>query len=139
MSIKHYKDGKWQIFPGTIGAPGKDAYTIAVENGYTGTREAYNSSLTKIPEIFQNVELLLDNISLINSYLEDLIVDDLESSDPNKALSAKQGAILNSLIQGIKTFNVVVVDGDLPDSGEPKTIYLKRKDESDNDIYEEYL
>lgn len=53
MSVKIYdkKQKKWIIFPGTIGAPGKDAYLIAQENGYTGTKEEYAKVLTDIPKL----------------------------------------------------------------------------------------
>lgn len=56
MSVKYYKDGQWQIFPGTIGAPGKDAYIIAQENGYTGTKEEYNQILVDIPQVVEFIE-----------------------------------------------------------------------------------
>lgn len=53
MSVKYFNKEKnqWVIFPGTMGAPGKDAYTIAQENGYTGTKEEYNQTLFEIPKI----------------------------------------------------------------------------------------
>lgn len=58
MSIKIYdkEQKKWIIFPGTIGAPGKDAYLIAQENGYTGTKEEYAKVLTDIPKIINSIE-----------------------------------------------------------------------------------
>lgn len=73
MSVKIFDkaQNKWVIFPGSIGAPGrsayelavqqgykgtldewllslkgKDAYTIAVEGGYKGTEEEFNNALT---------------------------------------------------------------------------------------------
>lgn len=58
MSVKIYdkEQKKWIIFPGTIGAPGKDAYLIAQENGYTGTKEEYAKVLTDIPKIINSIE-----------------------------------------------------------------------------------
>lgn len=58
MSVKIYdkKQKKWIIFPGTIGAPGKDAYLIAQENGYTGTKEEYAKVLTDIPKVINSIE-----------------------------------------------------------------------------------
>lgn len=58
MSVKIYDKAqkKWIIFPGTIGAPGKDAYLIAQENGYTGTKEEYAKVLTDIPKIINSIE-----------------------------------------------------------------------------------
>lgn len=57
MSVKIYdkEQNKWVIFPGTIGAPGKDAYLIAQENGYTGTKEEYNYALTNIPKVVESI------------------------------------------------------------------------------------
>lgn len=79
MSVKIFDkaQNKWVIFPGSIGAPGRsayelavqqgykgtldewlksikgadgrDAYTIAVEGGYKGTEEEYNNALTIAP------------------------------------------------------------------------------------------
>ena len=53
MSVKYWDRvlNKWVIFPGTVGAPGKDAYFIAQENGYTGTKEEFADSLVQIPDI----------------------------------------------------------------------------------------
>ena len=58
MSVKIYDktQEKWVIFPGTIGAPGKDAYIIAQENGYIGTKEEYNQVLTDIPQVVEFIE-----------------------------------------------------------------------------------
>lgn len=57
MSVKHYdsEQKKWVIFPGTVGAPGKDAYTIAQENGYEGTKEEYTQILVDIPKVIDKI------------------------------------------------------------------------------------
>ena len=57
MSVKYWDRvlNEWVIFPGTIGAPGKDAYLIAQENGYTGTREEFSYALTVIPDIVEYI------------------------------------------------------------------------------------
>lgn len=53
MSVKYWDRvlNKWIIFPGTVGAPGKDAYFIAQENGYKGTKEDFADALVQIPDI----------------------------------------------------------------------------------------
>ena len=61
MSVKYWnkKEKKWVIFPGTVGAPGKDAYTLAIENGYEGNRDDYIYALVNIPKIvnwFENTD-----------------------------------------------------------------------------------
>lgn len=57
MSIKHFdkEQNKWVIFPGTIGAPGKDAYMIAQEGGYTGTLTEFTKSLAEVPSAIETV------------------------------------------------------------------------------------
>lgn len=57
MSVKIFnkEENKWVIFPGTIGAPGKDAYIIAQENGYQGTKEEYNQALVDIPTVTEKI------------------------------------------------------------------------------------
>ena len=53
MSVKYWdkEEQKWAIFPGTVGAPGKDAYTLAIENGWEGNRPDYIYALVKIPDV----------------------------------------------------------------------------------------
>ena len=67
MAIKYYKDGEWKIFPGTIGPAGKDAYQIAQENGYKGTREEFSSSLASIADLSEQVDKNTQDISAIDS------------------------------------------------------------------------
>lgn len=61
MSVKYWnkEEKKWVIFPGTVGAPGKDAYTLAIENGYEGNRDDYIYALVNVPKIvnwFENTD-----------------------------------------------------------------------------------
>ena len=63
MSVKYFdkNKNKWVIFPGTVGAPGKngkDAYDIAVEHGYEGSEEEYNNTLLQIPEVVNKLETI---------------------------------------------------------------------------------
>lgn len=57
MSVKYFdkKQNKWVVFPGTVGAPGKDAYEIAKDNGYTGTKEDYIKALVDVPKLHELV------------------------------------------------------------------------------------
>ena len=212
MSVKHYNKntGKWEIFPGTIGAPGlsayqsavklgykgteeewieslhgKDAYTTAVENGYRGTEEEYNLALAVIPSVVDKVENpdsepTLESQNLISSnavkvaltslddsnkvefsridqsinavnekvntlidsgiktQIDNSIVDNLESEDSNKSLSANQGRILKGMIDGLNSGIIKVVES-LPEEGDENIIYLIKKAQSRTDLYEEYL
>lgn len=158
MSVKIYdkKQKKWIIFPGTIGAPGKDAYLIAQENGYTGTKEEYAKVLTNIPKIINSIEeeptegsknlitsggvwQAIDNVhTTINNQIKSSIVDNLESLATDKSLSANQGRILKEMIANLANLQIEIVD-QLPSVGETNIIYLVKKSGSAPDIHDEYV
>lgn len=158
MSIKIYdkKQKKWIIFPGTIGAPGKDAYLIAQENGYTGTKEEYAKVLTDIPKVINSIEeeptegsknlitsggvwQAIDNVhTTINNQIKSSIVDNLESLAADKSLSANQGRILKEMIANLANLQIEIVD-QLPSVGETNIIYLVKKSGSAPDIHDEYV
>lgn len=158
MSVKIYdkKQKKWIIFPGTIGAPGKDAYLIAQENGYTGTKEEYTKVLTDIPKIINSIEeeptegsknlitsggvwQAIDNVhTTINNQIKSSIVDNLESLAADKSLSANQGRILKEMIANLANLQIEIVD-QLPSIGETNIIYLVKKSGSAPDIHDEYV
>ena len=158
MSVKIYdkKQKKWIIFPGTIGAPGKDAYLIAQENGYTGTKEEYAKVLTDIPKIINSIEeeptegsknlitsggvwQAIDNVhTTINNQIKSSIVDNLESLAADKSLSANQGRILKDMIANLANLQIEIVD-QLPSVGETNIIYLVKKSGSAPDIHDEYV
>ena len=158
MSVKIYdkKQKKWIIFPGTIGAPGKDAYLIAQENGYTGTKEEYAKVLTDIPKIINSIEeeptegsknlitsggvwQAIDNVhTTINNQIKSSIVDNLESLAADKSLSANQGRILKEMIANLANLQIEIVD-QLPSVGETNIIYLVKKSGSALDIHDEYV
>lgn len=158
MSVKIYdkKQKKWIIFPGTIGAPGKDAYLIAQENGYTGTKEEYAKVLTDIPKVINSIEeeptegsknlitsggvwQAIDNVhTTINNQIKSSIVDNLESLATDKSLSANQGRILKEMIANLANLQIEIVD-QLPSVGETNIIYLVKKSGSAPDIHDEYV
>lgn len=158
MSVKIYdkKQKKWIIFPGTIGAPGKDAYLIAQENGYTGTKEEYAKVLTDIPKVINSIEeeptegsknlitsggvwQAIDNVhTTINNQIKSSIVDNLESLAADKSLSANQGRILKEMIANLANLQIEIVD-QLPSVGETNIIYLVKKSGSAPDIHNEYV
>ena len=158
MSVKIYdkKQKKWIIFPGTIVAPGKDAYLIAQENGYTGTKEEYAKVLTDIPKIINSIEeeptegsknlitsggvwQAIDNVhTTINNQIKSSIVDNLESLAADKSLSANQGRILKEMIANLANLQIEIVD-QLPSVGETNIIYLVKKSGSAPDIHDEYV
>lgn len=215
MSVKIFDkaQNKWVIFPGSIGAPGRsayelavqqgykgtldewlksikgadgrDAYTIAVEGGYKGTEEEYNNALTIAPvavdkinnadttptkdstnlvlsggvkdaidslnsdfnadlaTISSSITNLSDEIdNIINVEIGDQlkasIIDNLTSSDTEKALSARQGKVLKELIDNLANLQITVVDT-LPTTGESNIIYLVKKAGTGTDIHDEYV
>lgn len=158
MSVKIYdkKQKKWIIFPGIIGAPGKDAYLIAQENGYTGTKEEYTKVLTDIPKVINSIEeeptegsknlitsggvwQAIDNVhTTINNQIKSSIVDNLESLAADKSLSANQGRILKEMIANLANLQIEIVD-QLPSVGETNIIYLVKKSGSAPDIHDEYV
>lgn len=158
MSVKIYdkKQKKWIIFPGTIGAPGKDAYLIAQKNGYTGTKEEYAKVLTDIPKVINSIEeeptegsknlitsggvwQAIDNVhTTINNQIKSSIVDNLESLAADKSLSANQGRILKEMIANLANLQIEIVD-QLPSVGETNIIYLVKKSSSAPDIHDEYV
>lgn len=215
MSVKIFDkaQNKWVIFPGSIGAPGrsayelavqqgykgtldewlesikgadgKDAYTIAVEGGYKGTEEEYNNALTIAPVAVDkinnadttptkdstnlvlsggvkdaidslnsdfNADLATINSSITNlsdeidnivnveigDQLKSSIIDNLTSSDTEKALSARQGKVLKELIDNLANLQIAVVDT-LPATGESNIIYLIKKVGTGTDIHDEYV
>lgn len=215
MSVKIFDkaQNKWVIFPGSIGAPGRsayelavqqgykgtldewlksikgadgrDAYTIAVEGGYKGTEEEYNNALTIAPVAVDkinnadttptkdstnlvlsggvkdaidslnsdfNADLATINSSITNlsdeidnivnveigDQLKSSIIDNLTSSDTEKALSARQGKILKELIDNLANLQITVVDT-LPTTGKSNIIYLVKKAGTGTDIHDEYV
>lgn len=158
MSVKIYdrEQKKWIIFPGTIGAPGKDAYLIAQENGYTGTKEEYTKVLTDIPELINSIEkkptegsenlvtsggvwqAIEDVYTTIDDQIKSSIIDNLESLAADKSLSANQGRILKEMIANLANLRIEVVD-QLPGTGETNVIYLVKKVGSEPDVHDEYV
>ena len=68
MSVKYYKEGEgWVRFPGTSGIPGKDAYLIAKENGYEGTREEYEQACAELPKLNKSIEEINALIPILTS------------------------------------------------------------------------
>ena len=147
---------KFGIPQGEKGDPGKDAYLIAQENGYTGTKEEYAKVLTDIPKIINSIEeeptegsknlitsggvwQAIDNVhTTINNQIKSSIVDNLESLAADKSLSANQGRILKEMIAKLANLQIDIVD-QLPSIGETNIIYLVKKSGSAPDIHDEYV
>lgn len=124
MSVKYFDktQNKWVIFPGSIGAPGrsayelavqqgykgtldewllslkgKDAYTIAVEGGYKGTEKEFNNALTTAPiavDKINNADLVPTKDS-VNLVLSGGVKDAIDSL--NTSIDADLETINNSI------------------------------------------
>lgn len=142
MSVKIYdkEQQKWVIFPGTVGAPGKDAYIIAQENGYTGTKEEYTKVLVSIPTFMTTVNEAIENIKTVEipTQIKESIVNNLESTSIDKSLSANQGKVLKDMIANLANLRIEIVD-QLPSIGETNVIYLVNKTGSAPDVHDEYV
>lgn len=110
------------------------------------TRQLYDETLKKFQDIINketedNINTINESLSSIIYNLETIVIDNLTSDDTTKALSAKQGKVLKSLIDAIKSFSIIVLqeEEDLPASGNPNTLYFKKKEGSDKDVYNEYI
>lgn len=84
----------------------------------------------------------IDNWNIISYWKNILnvdIVDNLNTSDSHKALSANQGKVLKELIDNIKGFDVSIVTT-LPSTGVVGIVYLIRDSSGTGDnIYNEYV
>ena len=92
-----------------------------------------NSSITNLSDEIDNIV----NVE-IGDQLKASIIDNLTSSDTEKALSARQGKILKELIDNLANLQITVVDT-LPTTGESNIIYLIKKVGTGTDIHDEYV
>lgn len=110
------------------------------------TRQLYDELINKFQEainedIYNKLKTSNTSIEDINTILSNLIVDNLDSDDGTKGLSAKQGKVLKSLVEAIHSFSIIVLNEgeELPIVGESNTLYFKKKTGSSNDVYDEYI
>lgn len=66
------------------------------------------------------------------------IVDNLDTEDSNKALSATQGKVLKTMISNLANLRIEVVN-ELPSTGETNVIYLVKKTGTNPDVHDEYV
>lgn len=140
MSVKYFDktQNKWVIFPGSIGAPGrsayelavqqgykgtldewllslkgKDAYTIAVEGGYKGTEEEFNNALTTAPiavDKINNADLVPTKDS-VNLVLSGGVKDAIDSL--NTSIDADLETINNSITTINNNINNITTNGSI--------------------------
>lgn len=100
-----------------------------------------NSTLsTEISTVSTNLSSKISQIetTAIPNAIKAAIVDNLDTEDSNKALSATQGKVLKTMISNLANLRIEVVN-ELPSTGETNVIYLVKKAGTNPDVHDEYV
>lgn len=121
----------------------KDSETSAEETHQELLNEIsnVNSTLsTEISTVNTNLTTKITQIetTTIPNAIKAAIVDNLDTEDSNKALSATQGKVLKTMISNLANLRIEVVN-ELPSTGETNVIYLVKKAGTNLDVHDEYV
>lgn len=121
----------------------KDSETSAEETHQELLNEIsnVNSTLsTEISTVNTNLTTKITQIetTTIPNAIKAAIVDNLDTEDSNKALSATQGKVLKTMISNLANLRIEVVN-ELPSTGETNVIYLVKKAGTNPDVHDEYV
>lgn len=121
----------------------KDSETSAEETHQELLNEIsnVNSTLsTEISTVNTNLTTKITQIetTTIPNAIKTAIVDNLDTEDSNKALSATQGKVLKTMISNLANLRIEVVN-ELPSTGETNVIYLVKKAGTNPDVHDEYV
>lgn len=121
----------------------KDSETSAEETHQELLNEIsnINSTLsTEISTVNTNLTTKITQIetTTIPNAIKAAIVDNLDTEDSNKALSATQGKVLKTMISNLANLRIEVVN-ELPSTGETNVIYLVKKAGTNPDVHDEYV
>lgn len=121
----------------------KDSETSAKETHQELLNEIsnVNSTLsTEISTVNTNLTTKITQIetTTIPNAIKAAIVDNLDTEDSNKALSATQGKVLKTMISNLANLRIEVVN-ELPSTGETNVIYLVKKARTNPDVHDEYV
>ena len=121
----------------------KDSETSAEETHQELLNEIsnVNSTLsTEISTVNTNLTTKITQIetTTIPNAIKAEIVDNLDTEDSNKALSATQGKVLKTMISNLANLRIEVVN-ELPSTGETNVIYLVKKTGTNPDVHDEYV
>lgn len=100
-----------------------------------------NSTLsTEISTVSTNLSSKISQIetTAIPNAIKAAIVDNLDTEDSNKALSATQGKVLKTMISNLANLRIEVLN-ELPSTGETNVIYLVKKAGTNPDVHDEYV
>ena len=144
-SIENYptEGSKNLITSGGVYQALKDSETSAEETHQELLNEIsnVNSTLsTEISTVNTNLTTKITQIetTTIPNAIKAAIVDNLDTEDSNKALSATQGKVLKTMISNLANLRIEVMNA-LPSTGETNVIYLVKKAGTNPDIHDEYV
>lgn len=104
------------------------------------SEESNQELLNKISEVNTNLTNEISQIRTVNipNAIKESIIDNLDSTATDKALSANQGNILKTMIGNLANLRIEVVTK-LPSTGEVNVIYLVKKVGKNPDVHDEYI
>lgn len=108
MSIKIFKNGAWNILPGTMGPQGKNIYEVAVEAGFKGTQDEFQNYVIGLVESQDQIDSNTLNIQTIGDDVNSI------SNDVEGLRTSKQDTLVSGL--NIRTINGISLlgEGDVP-------------------------
>ena len=112
----------------------------AIKKVEQSSEESNQELLNKISKVNTNLTNEISQIRTVNipNAIKESIIDNLDSTATDKALSANQGNILKTMIGNLANLRIEVVT-ELPSTGEVNVIYLVKKVGKNPDVYDEYI
>lgn len=112
----------------------------AIKKVEQSSEESNQEFLNKISEVNTNLTNEISQIRTVNipNAIKESIIDNLDSTATDKALSANQGNILKTMIGNLANLRIEVVTK-LPSTGEVNVIYLVKKVGKNPDVHDEYI
>ena len=112
----------------------------AIKKVEQSSGEPNQELLNKISEVNTNLTNEISQIRTVNipNAIKESIIDNLDSTATDKALSANQGNILKTMIGNLASLRIEVVT-ELPSTGEVNVIYLVKKVGKNPDVHDEYI
>lgn len=112
----------------------------AIKKVEQSSEESNQEFLNKISEVNTNLTNEISQIRTVNipNAIKESIIDNLDSTATDKALSANQGNILKTMIGNLANLRIEVVTK-LPSTGEVNVIYLVKKVGKNPDVHDKYI
>lgn len=112
----------------------------AIKKVEQSSEESNQELLNKISKVNTNLTNEISQIRTVNipNAIKESIIDNLDSTATDKALSANQGNILKTMIGNLANLRIEVVTK-LPSTGEVNVIYLVKKVGKNPDVHDEYI